>query len=242
MPDRCDSRCSIVTSSPINGRSPPSTDRAVVESSSAPSSMRLDDRERGQTLRGARGARTACRACSGSRGRGARARTRSRARRRHRGRRARPRRSRSSRQSKRPRVPASPRAGRYRAALRRRNELGAPTRVEDPPELQVHANLGRRLLRRRCVRPVDFRHAFVDRVRGESGTPEVSAEVVQKRRVVDEDTHGPQSQSFLRPLVTNPQSLVRGGAHEHPGLGCLEGQKEERMASTSTGPAGGQDG
>ncbi len=41
MPDRCESRCSTVTSSPISGRSAPSTERAVVESSSEPSSIRL---------------------------------------------------------------------------------------------------------------------------------------------------------------------------------------------------------
>ncbi len=37
MPDRCESRCSMVTSSPISGRSSPSTERAVVVSSRAPS-------------------------------------------------------------------------------------------------------------------------------------------------------------------------------------------------------------
>ena len=41
MPDRCESRCSTVTSSRISGRSSPSTERAVVESSSEPSSIRL---------------------------------------------------------------------------------------------------------------------------------------------------------------------------------------------------------
>src|SRR6266545_759686 len=41
MPDRCDSRCSIVTSSSMSGRSWPSTERAVVERSSEPSSIRL---------------------------------------------------------------------------------------------------------------------------------------------------------------------------------------------------------
>ena len=118
--------------------------------------------------------------------------------------------------------------------LRRRNELGASTRVEDPPELQVHANLGRRLPRRRCVRPIDLRHAFVDRVRGESGTPEVSAEVVQKRRVVDEDTHGPQKpvvSSAARDEFAIPHaSRIR--AHEQAGLGCLEAAGEPAEAST----------
>ena len=41
MPDRCASRCSIVTASSISGRSSPSTDRAVVSSPSEPSSIRL---------------------------------------------------------------------------------------------------------------------------------------------------------------------------------------------------------
>ena len=41
MPERCASRCSTVTSSAINGRSSPSTDRAGVASSSRPSSIRL---------------------------------------------------------------------------------------------------------------------------------------------------------------------------------------------------------
>ena len=41
MPERCASRCSTVTSSSISGRSLPSTERAVVESSSLPSSIRL---------------------------------------------------------------------------------------------------------------------------------------------------------------------------------------------------------
>ena len=41
MPDRCASRCSTVTSSAISGRSSPSTERAVVESSSEPASIRL---------------------------------------------------------------------------------------------------------------------------------------------------------------------------------------------------------
>jgi hypothetical protein len=61
----------------------------------------------------------------------------------------------------------------------------------------VHTNLGRCLLRRRCVRPVDLGHAFIERVRGKSRTPEVSAEVVQERGIVYKDTHGPQSQSFF---------------------------------------------
>ncbi len=66
----------------------------------------------------------------------------------------------------------------------------------------MHTNLGRRLLKRRCVWPVDLGHAFVDGVRGKSCTSEVSAEVVQKRGIVDEDTHGPQSQSLFRPFAT----------------------------------------
>ena len=41
MPDRCASRCSIVTSSAIIGRSVPSSDRAVVPSSIVPCSIRL---------------------------------------------------------------------------------------------------------------------------------------------------------------------------------------------------------
>ena len=41
MPERCASRCSTVTSSPMSGRSEPSTERAVVESSSEPSSTRV---------------------------------------------------------------------------------------------------------------------------------------------------------------------------------------------------------
>ena len=41
MPERCDSSCSTVTSSPISGRSAPSTERAAVERSSEPSSIRL---------------------------------------------------------------------------------------------------------------------------------------------------------------------------------------------------------
>ena len=41
MPDRCDRRCSTVTPSSISGRSPPRTERAGVESSSTPSSIRL---------------------------------------------------------------------------------------------------------------------------------------------------------------------------------------------------------
>jgi len=84
-------------------------------------------------------------------------------------------------------------------------------RVENPPELEVHPNLGRCLLRRRCVRSVDVGHPFIDRVRGESRTPEVSAEIVQKRGVFDKDTHGPQSQSLFRPLATIPKSLKRAG-------------------------------
>jgi hypothetical protein len=39
MPERCDSSCSTVTASSINGRSAPRTARAVVPSSSTPSSM-----------------------------------------------------------------------------------------------------------------------------------------------------------------------------------------------------------
>jgi hypothetical protein len=41
MPDMCDRRCSIVTSSPMSGRSSPSTERAVVVRSRRPSSIRL---------------------------------------------------------------------------------------------------------------------------------------------------------------------------------------------------------
>src|SRR5438034_4260248 len=41
MPDRCDRRCSTVTPSSITGRSLPRTERAGVESSSTPSSIRL---------------------------------------------------------------------------------------------------------------------------------------------------------------------------------------------------------
>ena len=41
MPERCASSCSTVTASSISGRSEPSTDRAVVESSSLPSSIRV---------------------------------------------------------------------------------------------------------------------------------------------------------------------------------------------------------
>src|SRR5437660_12257064 len=41
MPDRCESSCATVTSSPINGRSSPSIECALVESSSNPSWMRL---------------------------------------------------------------------------------------------------------------------------------------------------------------------------------------------------------
>ena len=54
MPERCDRRCSIVTPSSIRGRSRPSTERAVVESSSRPSSIKADDRQRRQALRTAR--------------------------------------------------------------------------------------------------------------------------------------------------------------------------------------------
>ncbi len=50
MPDRCESRCSTVTSSAISGRSAPSTERAVVASSSEPASIRPHDRQCGQAL------------------------------------------------------------------------------------------------------------------------------------------------------------------------------------------------
>ena len=54
MPERCASRCSTVTSSAISGRSPPSTERAVVESSSEPVLDEAHHGERRQPLRAAR--------------------------------------------------------------------------------------------------------------------------------------------------------------------------------------------
>jgi hypothetical protein len=41
MPDRCASRCSTVTSSPMSGRSAPSTERAVVDRRSTPLLIKL---------------------------------------------------------------------------------------------------------------------------------------------------------------------------------------------------------
>ncbi len=41
MPERCESRCSIVTPSSMSGRSSPSSERAVVASETVPSATRL---------------------------------------------------------------------------------------------------------------------------------------------------------------------------------------------------------
>ena len=85
--------------------------------------------------------------------------------------------------------------------------------VDGVPNLQMHLDLVPRLLSAWRVRPVDLDHASAGRVRRKPGTPEVSAQIVQKRGIVKEDKHGPQSQSSVSRRPMNRASPCRGA---HP--------------------------
>ena len=104
MPDRWASRCSTVTSSPISGRSSPSTDRAVVVEPQRALLDQADDGQRGQAFRAAGDPEPGVDPCSGCRVRGRPGRTPWRRRSRRRGPPARRRRNRCWRRARRPRL------------------------------------------------------------------------------------------------------------------------------------------